>query len=687
MNYDELLKQYRDVPQQLKDMRQWVCFKLEPNQQKDKPPRKVPYIPQPGRPTRAAADDPSTWGTFEDAVTAQSSGYYTGIGFQFANNIFGIDLDHIVNKDGTITPKARYIVDTLNSYTEYSPSGTGIHIICVGSIPEGGNRSKDKVLEMYSKGRFFTVTGKVFEQPKNIQERTPEAAIIHEAFIKRHEEARIKKTVDAATPKESIAAPIELSEKELLNKAFAGKNGSNISKLYSGNWQDLYSSQSEADLALCNMLSWWVDYDAAKLDSLFRSSGLYRDKWDEKHGSMTYGERTISKALNGKTGEGYNPNRRKKTSPLHESIGNASSPMEDDLPASQLDDELAPELEEIEAKQNQESEEQPEDKEPERLPYARPLAPMSLYLCGDFQHDIAKFAEYQQRKSGYSNLDAAHDGLYPGMYVIGATSSLGKTTFSLQLCDQLAENGEHVIYFSLEQSKFELVAKSLSRYTAGIDIDSASTSKMIRSGYTNKTLDQAKSKYQLIADKINIIDGAFNVSIDVIRDTIEQSIIDFGRLPVVIIDYLQIVQPAEGKYFSADKNKIDDIVRVLKQIQTKYGLLMFIISSFNRANYMTPVDFESYKESGGIEYTADVLWGLQLNILHEDLFSQPNKIKEKREAIQQAKRQNPREIELVCLKNRYGGLYTASFRYDPYHDLFVPGEYTTMNSKREVNRL
>ena len=86
---------------------------------------------------------------------------------------------------------------------------------------------------------------------------------------------------------------------------------------------------------------------------------------------------------------------------------------------------------------------------------------------------------------------------------------------------------------------------------------------------------------------------------------------------------------------------------------------------------MQPIDFESLKESGGIEYTADVVWGLQLQCLNEELFTQDKKIKEKRARIKQAKAENPRKIELVCLKNRYGiANYSCYFEYYPAADLF-----------------
>ena len=134
---------------------------------------------------------------------------------------------------------------------------------------------------------------------------------------------------------------------------------------------------------------------------------------------------------------------------------------------------------------------------------------------------------------------------------------------------------------------------------------------------------------------------------------------------------MQILQPAETVQRQSTKEVIDNTITELKRISRDLDLTVFVVSSVNRTNYMQPIDFESLKESGGIEYTADVVWGLQLQCLNEELFTQDKKIKEKRARIKQAKAENPRKIELVCLKNRYGiANYSCYFEYYPAADLF-----------------
>ena len=141
--------------------------------------------------------------------------------------------------------------------------------------------------------------------------------------------------------------------------------------------------------------------------------------------------------------------------------------------------------------------------------------------------------------------------------------------------------------------------------------------------------------------------------------------------PVVIVDYLQIIPPTNP--YQSDKEKVDHIVRGLKKLQSDYNIVVIVVSSINRSNYLMPIDFESFKESGGIEYTADVVWGLQLQCLNDEIFSKKESIKDKREKVKNAKAANPRKIELVCLKNRYGiSNYSCGFNYNPCYDLFKP---------------
>ena len=308
----------------------------------------------------------------------------------------------------------------------------------------------------------------------------------------------------------------------------------------------------------------------------------------------------------------------------------------------------------------------------------------SFYLDALMRGEIDKFKEGRNRRTGFDNLDREAGGLYPGLYVIAAISSLGKTSFALQAADQIAAAGADVIFFSLEQSRLELVSKSLARYAYNTDPAHAATALQIRQGFIDDGVKDAVADYKAeIQDRLSIIEGNFNCTVSFIREYTRQYMQRTGAKPVIFIDYLQILQGEDTR--QSTKEKIDSTVTELKRISRELDITVVVISSLNRANYLTPVDFESLKESGSIEYSADVIYGLQLRCINEELFSKEGKLKKKRERIREAKTATPREIELLCLKNRYGiSSFSCYFNYYPANDLFRPiTEFNTAPAEDE----
>ena len=304
---------------------------------------------------------------------------------------------------------------------------------------------------------------------------------------------------------------------------------------------------------------------------------------------------------------------------------------------------------------------------------------VAYYIQHAIGDDLARFKK--EIKTGFSNLDEKAGGLYPGVYVVAAISSLGKTTFTHQMADNLAAAGNDVLFFSLEQSRLELVTKSIARWTAKKDFGTAVTSLAIRKGYLPQNVKDAFREYaEAVGDHFSVIEGNFNCTVSFIGDYIRgymarNKAAETGERPIVIIDYLQVIaadkDPETGRKMTDTRQIVDHNVTELKRLSRDLDLTVIIISSVNRANYMQPIDFESLKESGGIEYTADVVWGLQLQCINDPLFDKEKDIKKKRETVKKAKNAKPRKIELVCLKNRYGiSSYCCGFNYYPAVDLF-----------------
>lgn len=274
---------YSKIPKELKQLNRWVCWKLEERKNKL---TKVPYNPLTGG--KAMSNNSSTWGSFSDAV--KKSINYSGIGFMFnGDGIVGVDMDKCRNPEtGTVTEETKDIISVLDSYTEFSQSGTGVHVICRGNLPEGKRRKGN--VEMYETGRFFVMTGNILDDGHvAIQERTTELRQVHEKYL----QGEKKKQQTNPLPQIDIG----LDESDIIRKALSAENRDKFSALFHGGWKGLYGSQSEADIALCNMLAFWTGRDARMMDRIFRQSDLYRAKWDSKRGSESYGEMTIQKAI------------------------------------------------------------------------------------------------------------------------------------------------------------------------------------------------------------------------------------------------------------------------------------------------------------------------------------------------------------------------------------------------------
>ena len=287
------------------------------------------------------------------------------------------------------------------------------------------------------------------------------------------------------------------------------------------------------------------------------------------------------------------------------------------------------------------------------------------FFANHFDSEIEQMKNYSTRLSGFDNLDRLQ--LFsPGLYVIGATPAAGKTTFCWQLLEQLALRGETCIFCSYEMSKLELFSKSLARELFKRVPSTDLTAADIRRGAWSVQLDATRADFASSKLDLSVLELQ-DESIDELLALLKPLCSDKANAPVVCLDYLQIVPSSKD----TAKLGIDDSVRKLKKFQRDTNTTFFVISSFNRDNYIRSVSFESFKESGNIEYTADVVWALQLNALNHLNFGNLSDI---RKQIDDAKKQQPRQIQLKCLKNRQGTNYECFFHYFSAHDCFVPCE-------------
>lgn len=280
------------APAELAKRPQWVAWKLVSREGEPKP-TKVPYDARTGR--HASTTDPRTWASFEEAAAfCASHDWASGVGYVLSADdpYVGVDLDACRDpRSGRIEPWAKAIVKRLASYTEISPSGTGLRIFVRGDLPPHGRRKGH--IEIYSHARFLTITGdRYLAAPDTIHARAQELLDWHHEIFGDPPEQRQNG--------HALRQPVQLADADLLLKARSSEHGAAFWALWNGDYS-AYGSQSEADLALVNYLAFWTGGDPSRIDQLFRSSGLYREKWDRQD----YRDRTIDKALEGRTEADY----------------------------------------------------------------------------------------------------------------------------------------------------------------------------------------------------------------------------------------------------------------------------------------------------------------------------------------------------------------------------------------------
>jgi putative DNA primase/helicase len=267
------------IPAALCERDQWLMWMFEA---RDGKRTKTPWTIDR---RRAASTRPETWTSFPMAQSAYRSGAWDGIGYVFAESdpFCGIDIDHATEPNGRITDAALDTILLLNSYTEWTPSGAGFHVLIEGKLPGRGRRHGN--VEVYDTGRFFTVTGARFiVTPSGVRPRQEALDHLLSTFPERKPPAQL---VALRPPVPDVDA--------LLAQMLRARNSGKVAALLRGDTSG-YQSASEAELALCECVAWY-DPSPSTLDAVVRRSGLLRDKWDELRGDQTYGALTIATAL------------------------------------------------------------------------------------------------------------------------------------------------------------------------------------------------------------------------------------------------------------------------------------------------------------------------------------------------------------------------------------------------------
>jgi hypothetical protein len=269
--------EFENFPNELSGLRIWVLWRYEKRADKKGVvgETKVPYSAKNAK--RAKSNDSDSWSTLDAAVEKFNGGGFSGVGFCLTPPYVGVDLDNCRPDGKTDEPWAAEIIRELDSYTEVSPSGHGVRVIVKGELPDGRRQR-----EFDDRGRFLTLTGCRIGGNGSIAERTAELGRIHARLFPPETKTKAKSKADAF-----------VGDDELIERAKKAKDGGKFARLWAGQWENDFPSQSEADASLCAKLCFWTDRDAGRIDRLFRMSGLYRDKWERED----YRQATINRAI------------------------------------------------------------------------------------------------------------------------------------------------------------------------------------------------------------------------------------------------------------------------------------------------------------------------------------------------------------------------------------------------------
>jgi replicative DNA helicase len=532
----------------------------------------------------------------------------------------------------------------MNSYTEISPSGTGVHILFLAPNFKYDKetyyiKNPNNDIEIYVSGntqRYMTLTGNTLNNV-DPQERTPQLNNVLQKYMKR------SKPIYQQAPQ---CEPLDITDEELLNKAM-NERGGKFAELWEGDISS-YPSHSEADIALCLKLAFWTGKDARRIDKLFRQSGLYTNegraqKWDTKRGGETYGEITIKNALNMCT-DTYKP---KSGAFLKQS-------------------------------------EQLDHKE-ETMPQNRLESPyVSIQQFNNFVEKI-QTESYKPLQTGLQAFDRLIGGgvCRQSLVVLSAAPGAGKTALASQIFETMAKNGNDVSFLNLEMSREYLLARSLSRilWTNCKRYD-MSANDILR-GYQwsedqrSHVLEAVEIYRNDIAPHIIYNPHGNTTNIQEIKNTLDTQAINAinngKEAPVVVLDYLHLVSSSNA---SDAQEIVKQTTAMLKEHAVKYGTFVFAIAANNReSNNKGIISQSSGRDSSALEYTADI----QLALNYKALAKQESKPNGKKydasnpEDMKILAMRNPREMLIQVLKSRMseaGG--TLELNFDAKHSLFTP---------------
>lgn len=661
---------FEAIPDEMKNIPQWFMWIAKDNNRTD---RKLAKYPTDIKGRAIKWQDKANLYTFDEVKSAyEKSQGFAGVGFNVAgSNMTIIDLD--LKPDSTYTDiEAKF----LNAgYVETSVSGRGAHVIFKGTPPNSLKDTKnlydangDKI-ELFHSSGYIAITGNTIDNHNTID--TP---AITQQFMDYLGQNYAPSESQTESHKELIVdtssfIPPKLDTSNIVsmwlntgNPKLVGKDvyKKDLWHMTNDALEAYNSDRSECLYALINEIAYFMWDNPKGLYDLIINNPYWADYLHDRRTQATIGD--IKKAIN---------NRIK------------SGRIYDGQPTAEQD--FAPFIAESHTESTQEPTQDKIDK------YKQYNAKANI-------ESLRGLIEYNAKtppvSTGFPALDKVFDGgLYEGLYVIGAMSSLGKTTFIQQMADQIAQQGHDILFISLEMSRTDLMSKSISRETFlhtkqfKLDESNAKTSRGILDGsryykddergirgynqQERETIEAGIERYSEYAGNIYIVEGGNGITYTDVQNKVKEHEKATGKTPVVIVDYLQLLEPTDVR--ATDKKNTDDAVKGLKKIVHDHHTPIFAISSVARNKYDQPLGMDAYKESGAIEYTSEVLLVLDFKEMIVD---------SKSCNVNFEKKKTPRDVTITILKNRTGQTgHRVDYKYYPAYNMFEEvGKFSPMPS-------
>lgn len=662
------------IPQEMKDIPQWFMWKAIDTGRSD---GKLSKYPTDINGNKITWNDTNKLYTFNEARNAyESSNQFAGISFNVAGSglvIIDIDLENDENEQPTLTEKEKPFLNA--GYVEKSVSGRGYHVVLKGDLPTSLQNSKnvydeyDNKLEVFYSTGFIAVTGDVYENHSLIDN-----VEISKQFIDYLSKNYKDKNTDSPTShlggytEQSTNLdnfiPPKVNTSEALNLWIntGGKTlkNRNVDKMALWRREDeamqkYGNDKSEASFAIVYELAYFMWDNPVGLHSLIVNNRFWNEQDNYMINNAKRLKHDIQKAINKRKRNGKLYQRSDSQNTGNQTASNKVENEEEKRHKSML----------------------------EQYKGANAKDSINSFIKG-----IKENVNTPPTSTDFPLLDEVlSGGMREGLTVIGAISSLGKTTMVQQIADNVAQSGRDVLFISLEMAKTELMSKSISRETLlevlenDGNIRNAKTSIGITdaSKYENYNDEEheliytATKRYAEYAGNIYIVEAFGQIGFQDIRELVKIHYEKTGQAPIVVIDYLQIMKPDDPR--ATDKSNTDKAVNGLKQISRDFKTTIVAISSLNRESYNRPMSLTAFKESGAIEYSSDVLIGLDFTKMLDDANEMD---------FEEEKDKVPRNITLTILKNRNGRTgKRINYLYDPRFNYFEEDDYYKKPRKNE----